>query len=183
MSGSAPQQAELLEPDPPPPADPRLVRLRGKQDPEELFGAQCRSYRLPRFEVQFKFAQSITFVGTDGRTRRRQWRFDFAFPELMVAVEIEGLIVRRVWSAELEGGGPVVVGGYVRNVKACSAITVAMGGHATITGFREDALKYNSAALLGWFVIRFLQNDVKPGHAIEMTQRVLAARGWKGPPA
>jgi very-short-patch-repair endonuclease len=163
----APHQAELLAPEFTP-SDPPPAK-RAKLDPEDLFAAQCRSYRLPRVEQQHYFAKCIG----------RRWRFDFAFPDYKLAVEIEGLVVRRVWSAELQGGGPVTIKGYVANVTKCEAMTVAMGRHATITGFREDTQKYNTAAMLGWTVIRFLQNDVKPGHAIEMTQRVLAAKGWK----
>lgn len=170
MNTSSPRQAELLAPEFKP-AEPGAPERRKavKLDPEELFAAQCRSFRLPRFEQQHYFAKCI----------KRRWRFDFAFPDYKLAVEIEGLVVRRVWSAELEGGGPVTIKGYVANVKNVQAITVAMGGHATPTGFREDAEKYNTAVMLGWNVIRFLQNDVKPEHAITMTQRVLAAKGWK----
>lgn len=162
-----PRQSELLAPDftPSEPQPPK----RAKLEPKDLFASQCRSYRLPPFVQELRFAKSIG----------RQWRFDFAFPDFLLAMEIEGLVVRRVWSAELAGGGPVTIKGYVANVTKCEAMTVAMGRHATITGFREDAEKYNTAAMLGWTVIRFLQNDIKPGHAIDMTQRVLSAKGWK----
>jgi hypothetical protein len=163
---NAPRQAELLQPDFVP-SDP-APRKRAKLEPKDLFAAQCRSYRLPPFVQELVFAKAIG----------RRWRFDFAFPDYMLAMEIEGLVVRQVWSAELQGGGPVKVGSYVANVTNCERMTVAMGRHATITGFREDAEKYNSAAMLGWTVIRFLQNDIKPGHAIDMTQRVLAKKGW-----
>ena len=91
------------------PAEPAPSR-KPKGDPEELFAAQCRSYRLPRFEQQHYFAKSIG----------RRWRFDFAFPDYKLAVEIEGLVVRRVWEAKLEGGAPVLVKGYVMNVTNCS---------------------------------------------------------------
>jgi hypothetical protein len=163
------RQADLLSPDftPAEPIAPE-VRKRAKVDPEELFASQCRSYRLPAVLTQHYFAKSIG----------RRWRFDFAFPDFMLACEIEGMVVRRVWESKLEGGGPVVIRGYVANVTSCSPITVAMGRHATITGFREDAEKYNTAAMLGWTVIRFLQDDIKPGRAIDMTQRVLARKGW-----
>lgn len=86
----------------------------------------------------------------------RRWLFDFAFLEpWKLAVEIEGLVVMRVH-------GELVV----------------KGRHASITGFREDCVKYASAALLGWTVLRFEQSQVKAGDAIEYTMRVLAARGW-----
>jgi very-short-patch-repair endonuclease len=120
---------------------------RKHSSPEELFKAQCRSFRLPPVAPQLRFAKSIG----------RQWRFDFAFPDYKLAVEIEGLVVMRL-------AGELVV----------------RGRHASIKGIKEDMQKYNTAALLGWTVLRFEQNDVKSERAINMTQRVLASRGWKG---
>ena len=107
---------------------------------EDLFAFQCRAYKLPGFERNHRFAQSIG----------RQWRFDFAFAEQMLAVEIEGLIVRRI-------GGQIVTS----------------GRHANPEGFREDCRKYATAAQLGWNVIRFEQTMVTNGEAIAFTQRVL----------
>jgi very-short-patch-repair endonuclease len=118
-----------------------------KASPEDLFAAQCRQYRLPAVEPQHRFAKAIG----------RQWRFDFAFPDFKLAVEIEGLVVMRL-------AGELVV----------------RGRHASIKGIKDDMEKYNTAALFGWTVLRFQQQDVKPERAIHMTQRVLAARGWKG---
>lgn len=126
-----------------------------KQDgPEELFARQCRSYRLPAFVTQLRFAKAIG----------RQWRFDFAWPQYRVAVEIEGLCVmprcRRCYPREL----------------------VVLGGHASIQGIKRDIDKYNAAiGLLDWRPLRFQQKDIRPGHAINMTMRVLARHGWKGP--
>lgn len=45
---------------------------------EELFALQLRAYRLPDPEREFRFSPP------------RRWRFDFAWPDLRVAVEIEG---------------------------------------------------------------------------------------------
>lgn len=122
------------------PAPPRKA-----DGPEDLFASQCRSYRLPRVEPQLRFAKHIG----------RQWRFDFAFPEFHLAVEIDGVAVKRI-------GKQLVV----------------LGRHASIEGIRGDHEKINTAILLGWSVLRFLQTDVKPKRAIETTMRVLASRGW-----
>lgn len=140
-----PRQVDLLPsewPDPEP-----LAKARKKGDPEELYGEQCRAFRLPAVEPQLRFAKAIG----------RQWRFDFAFPQYKLAVEIEGLVVMRL-------AGELVV----------------RGRHASIKGIKDDMEKYNTAALFGWTVLRFQQQDVKPKRAIEMTMRVLAARGWPG---
>ena len=60
----------------------------------------------------------------------RKWRFDYAFPKLMVAVEYEGLFAASKKSR-----------------------------HTTIKGFTEDAEKYNEAAILGWRVLRITAVD------------------------
>lgn len=60
----------------------------------------------------------------------RKWRFDYAFPELMVAIEYEGL-----FSASKKSR------------------------HTTIKGFTEDAEKYNEAAILGWRILRITALD------------------------
>lgn len=115
---------------------------------EDLFAFQCKNLQLPTVERNYRFAQSV----------KRQWKFDFAFVKQKLAVEVEGLVVRRI-------GGELV----------CT------GRHASIDGFRADCTKYATAALLGWTVLRFEQSQVKTGYAIEMAQKLLFARGhWDG---
>jgi very-short-patch-repair endonuclease len=115
---------------------------------EDLFAFQCKSRQLPSVERNFRFAQSV----------KRQWRFDFAFLDAKLAVEVEGLVVHRI-GTEL----------------------VCTGRHASVDGFRQDCVKYATAALLGWTVLRFEQSQVKTGYAIEMAQKLLFARGhWDG---
>jgi len=124
----------------------RKKRKSEREDPAELFDFHARAHKLTPFVREHKFAKEAF---------GRQWRFDFAWPNLKVAVEIEGLVVRKI-------GGE----------------TVVQGRHANIAGFREDCEKYNAAALLGWTVLRFEQSQVKSGRAIDMTIRVLTNRGW-----
>lgn len=85
----------------------------------------------------------------------RRWKFDFAWPEYRVAVECEGLVVR------FQAGKKIL-----------------LGRHVTLEGFEEDAIKYAHAALLGWTVLRFNQRLIGNGTAIDLTRRVLAAKGW-----
>jgi very-short-patch-repair endonuclease len=61
----------------------------------------------------------------------REWRFDFAIPDIKVAVEFEGGI-------------------FIKN-----------SGHNTAKHYTKDAEKYNSAAILGWRVLRFTALDYK----------------------
>ena len=86
----------------------------------------------------------------------RRWRFDFAWPDYHVATEIEGLV-------------PIKHG----------KRTLAAGRHTSFKGFTEDAIKYAHANILGWHVLRFNQSLVKDGTAIELTEKMLKAQGWK----
>jgi very-short-patch-repair endonuclease len=145
----SPRQAALPWADLPelPPED--RPEKRDKAKAADLFATQCRAYSLPPVERELRFAKAAMGKG---------WRFDFAWRQYMVAVEIDGVIVKRI-------GGQLVV----------------MGRHATIGGMREDNVKINAAILLGWHVLRFFQSDVKPKIAIDTTMRVLIARGWSAP--
>lgn len=61
----------------------------------------------------------------------REWRFDFAWPDAKLAVELEGV-----------GTG-----------------SKGKGRHQRLPGMREDCEKYNEAVRLGWRVLRFMSAD------------------------
>lgn len=107
----------------------------------QKFADQVSARGLPEPEREYVFAKELG----------RRWRFDFAWPDRMIALEIEGLIVMRI-NGELQ----------------------VKGRHASITGFKDDCEKYAWAAVLGWRVLRFEQSQVKSRLAIEMLGRVLA---------
>ena len=48
---------------------------------EDTFSFQCKFYRLPQPECQYKFCE-------------RRWKFDFAWPDKKIAIEIDG----GIWS-------------------------------------------------------------------------------------
>ena len=58
---------------------------------------------------------------------KRKWLFDFAVPELMIAIEIEGAIFAK-----------------------------ARLGHSSGKGIKQDMEKYNMAQLMGWKVLRYM---------------------------
>lgn len=116
-----------------------------KGDAEITFAFQCRAHRLPMFKREYKFAADIG----------RGWRFDFAFVEYKAAIEVEGLVVKRV-------NGELVV----------------TGRHVHPAGFRNDAEKYATAAVLGWHVLRFEQSQIGSGVAIDFTVQLLRSKGW-----
>lgn len=123
-------------------------RTRKESRAEHEFAFQCRQNELPTPAREHYFAKAVG----------RRWRVDFAWLDYFVAVEIEGLVVRKI-------GGQVIT----------------QGRHATVSGFRDDCLKYATAAFLGWTILRFEQTQVRDRVAIEYTMRVLQKRGWKVP--
>ena len=74
----------------------------------------------------------------------RRWRFDFAWPAEMVAVEVEG-----------------------------TTKFGAIGRHQSHAGFQGDVEKYAEALLLGWRVLRVTQDDVRSGRALAWLERLL----------
>jgi very-short-patch-repair endonuclease len=148
-----PRQIKLLESEWPDLAE--QAEVPGEPGPEDFFEAQMRP--LPNLGMirQYQFAKA---------TIGRNWAFDFAFMPYHVAVEIEGLAVAR------------------RCAKCHPKELVVLGRHASIKGIKGDMEKYNTAGLLGWTVLRFQQQDVKPRHAYNFTLQVLAARGWRAVP-
>jgi len=81
---------------------------------EDQFLLLIRADKLPAPEREYKFDS------------KRRWRFDFAWPDKKIAVEIEG----GVW---LRSGGR----------------------HSRGKGFIGDCEKYNQAIMLGWKVLRY----------------------------
>jgi len=91
---------------------------------------QMRAVELPQPEFEYQFAEG------------RKWRFDFAWLDQMIAVEVEG--------------GTWVRGSHTRGVR-----------------FEKDCEKYNTAALLGWKVLRFTTDMVTDGRALAAIEQAL----------
>jgi len=91
--------------------------------------------------------------------KTRRWKFDFAWPEALIAFEIEGGTETLGWMKTKSG----------RTVPKQSR-------HLTPKGFKEDAIKYNTAAEMGWRVFRFTPSMVNSGDAFAVAQRVIPIR-------
>ena len=78
-----------------------------------------------KFETEYKFMNP-----------ERLYRFDFAIPDSMIAIEYAGL-------------------GSNKNAKS---------GHTTSLGYTSDCDKYNHAACKGWRVIRFTSINYKDAY-------------------
>lgn len=97
---------------------------------EEAFWRDCRVVGLSP-EREYPFCEG------------RKWAFDFAFPDDLIAVEVEG------------------------------GTAYGKSRHSRGQGFVNDCLKYNMAARLGWRVLRYTTEMVVSGHAIDDIQQIL----------
>lgn len=92
--------------------------------------------RLPKPVTEYVFMQD------------RDFRFDAAYPQEKVAIEVEG--------GTGHGGGK--------------------SRHTTPSGFKKDCEKYGEAAVLGWCLLRFPPDMLRDGSAVAMIGRALKAR-------
>ena len=86
---------------------------------------------LPSPVREFRFAKVV----------KREWRLDFAWPDLFLGVEVEG----GTWIS---------------------------GRHTRGSGFEGDCRKYNTAAKLGYLVLRFSSGMIASGEAIAVIEEV-----------
>lgn len=70
---------------------------------------------------------------------KRKWRFDYAWPEFKIALEVDG----GLW---IPGGGR----------------------HNRAGGYLKDCEKFNAAAVLGWRVLRVTPQQLLTMNTIEM---------------
>lgn len=97
------------------------------------FGAVVQALGIPAPIPEYRFAPP------------RRWRFDYAWPALHLALEIEG----GIWNG---------------------------GRHVRGQGYENDCMKYNSAVLLGWTVLRATTAMVNDGRALALLEHVFANR-------
>ena len=107
----------------------------------------------PRVDYKAKFERDIALLGFPAPVREvlfahpRRWRFDWAYPDLMIAVEYQG-------------------GNYH-----------GKGAHNSITGLMRDYEKFTEAALRGWTLILIDAKSVTTGQAVQWLERALEAKG------
>lgn len=108
----------------------------GKQERYQwLLKMQCEAVGFPVPVHEHKFHPT------------RKWRFDFAWPEQKLALEVEG-------------------GVYIKTHRQ---------GHSSVNGILRDIEKYNAATVLGWRVLRCLPEhlELESGIAIQLLEQVL----------
>ena len=75
----------------------------------------------------------------------RNWRFDYAFPDYQVAVEVDG----GVWTG---------------------------GRHINPAGYINDMEKLNTAASMGWLVLRITTDDRFSSKTYELIEKTIELR-------
>lgn len=121
----------LIEATDPKPTRRRDTRWRDELHRHLVMHPELRNYRMVA-EHQFH--------------ETRKWRFDFAYPDELLGIEVEGIVNAGEKSR-----------------------------HTTWAGYTEDCIKYSEAAVLGWRLIRVTQEMVKSGMAIWLIERGLKA--------
>ena len=106
----------------------------------------------------------------------RNWKFDRAWPDHLLAVELEGgAYGRKVVCHNC--------GATVRAItsRGAGAEVRAAGWHGHQSRFMADREKYNVAALQGWLLLRFVNEDVvsEPFAMIETIRQALENRAWR----
>ena len=107
-------------------------RKRRRSKLEDTFMALCEVNEWPTPEREVAFHEKGYIY-----QKRRMWRFDFAWPDLMLAVEIDG----GLWSPR--------------------------SGHRSPAGLSSDRVKDAVAQLMGWTILHFTEvhwrdGDVEP---------------------
>ncbi len=82
-------------------------------------------------------------------TNSRKWKFDFAWPELKIAVELHGI-------SDSSGGG---------------------GRHLRPIGFTNDREKMNDAGIQGWIILEITTISLKSNIPFLQLLRAFEARG------
>ena len=90
-----------------------------------------------------------TFMTEYSVPRPRLYRFDFALPDLMMAVEYEGGVGQQ---------------------------TVA---HSSVSGIIRDIEKHRLATMLGWMLLRFHSKEVRDGVAARRVEQAYDLRRWR----
>jgi hypothetical protein len=127
--------------------------------------AQIAAAGMPEPEPEYQFA---TVIG-------RKWAFDYCWPSLQIAFEIEGgafgryLVVQVGYERRRGQTIPLKEGTVIR----------AGGRHNTGEGMEQDCEKYSRAAILGWCVVRCTTRQIRDGVAIELLSAAFAVKGWK----
>ena len=107
---------------------------------KDLLGKNKKIFKQSSLEAQFaaqiKFMKLPPPVAEHRFHPKRKWRFDFAWVDIKLAVELQGLL----WAGK--------------------------GRHQNAANLDNEYTKENEAVLLGWRVLKFSSRQVQSGEAI-----------------
>lgn len=138
-----------------------------KSELEERFADLWKRHAAaPEPVTQLKFAKD---------KEDRNFRFDFAWPEARVAVEIDGGTTGRLVKCHRCGE---TLRSRKANGQPGKPMMVPMASHGSAEAIQRDCEKANLAAELGWAVLRFTRKDLdaRPIQVIEQIERVMEVR-------
>lgn len=137
--------------------EPKAPAMSGsKRDYEQELCDMLVAAELPTPVQQHKFSPD------------RKWRFDLAWPDRWLALEVEGGTYGR--TVQCQSCNSTVT----QTLKDGRVYPVRLGGrHNTGSGYEKDLEKYNTAAKLGWRVLRVTTNMVSDGRALLLMIDVL----------
>lgn len=104
-----------------------------KGNPEESLATQIYSFELPTPMRQYRMPEYP----------KRLWRFDFAFIEQRLLIDVQG----GIWVDHL--------------------------GHSSGSGISKDCEKYNAATLAGYRLLLVTGNMIKDGTALNIIEQAL----------
>lgn len=111
----------------------------------KTFELQMKAYHIVPELQEFKFHPT------------RRWEFDYAWPSLKVAVEVNG-------------GSSYSSHKVIRDKKGVVRV-VPSSRHISPEGYRKDREKVNEAQALGWKVYEFDAEHVRTGFAIDWLRK------------
>jgi len=123
-----------------------VIKSHGKNKGMQKQNRRRRSSLEIEFELQMRADKIHEYVIEYMFHPVRKWRFDYAWPEIKFALEIEG-------------------GSWLKT-----------SGHTSGIGFLSDCEKYDEAMRLGWVVYRAHGDFVRSGRAIETLKILLEMR-------
>ena len=106
-----------------------------KSDLEAPLALHLRANDFPPWEAEYRFHP------------KRRWRFDMAWPEQRIAVEVHG------------------------------GIHMVRGGHNTAAGITRDCEKGNEALIHGWRVLAVTADQIHDGSAVDWLRRLMFEQG------
>lgn len=117
--------------------------------PAVPFDLQCKANGIEVPVAEHQFAK---------QDAGRLWRFDWAWIDRKLALEVEGgyAIQARCRCGELA------------TCKKCNAPIQGGGRHTRASGYLEDLNKYNTAAILGWRLLKVPPKSIADGTAVRI---------------